>query len=67
MISNAVKELQSAKNQRQVNIRSLEAEIAQIDAAIAALSISGFPTDKFIFLGFPPHKNKRQKSNTSSS
>ena len=30
-------------------------------AAIAALSISGFPTDKFIFLGFPPAKNKRQK------
>lgn len=30
-------------------------------AAIAALSISGFPTDKFVFLGFPPHKNKRQK------
>jgi 16S rRNA (cytidine1402-2'-O)-methyltransferase len=30
-------------------------------AAIAALSISGFPTDKFLFLGFPPHKNKRQK------
>ncbi|PIT88829.1 MAG: 16S rRNA (cytidine(1402)-2'-O)-methyltransferase [Candidatus Magasanikbacteria bacterium CG10_big_fil_rev_8_21_14_0_10_36_32] len=30
-------------------------------ALISALSISGFPTDKFIFLGFPPHKNKRQK------
>jgi 16S rRNA (cytidine1402-2'-O)-methyltransferase len=30
-------------------------------AVVAALSISGFPTDKFIFLGFPPHKNKRQK------
>ncbi|MEK9183170.1 MAG: ribosomal RNA small subunit methyltransferase I [Patescibacteria group bacterium] len=30
-------------------------------AAIAALSISGFPTDKFYFAGFPPHKNKRQK------
>ena len=30
-------------------------------AVIAALSISGFPTDKFIFMGFPPHKNKRQK------
>lgn len=30
-------------------------------AAVSALSISGFPTDKFIFLGFPPHKNKRQK------
>jgi len=31
------------------------------NAAIAALSISGFPTDKFVFLGFPPHKNKRQR------
>jgi 16S rRNA (cytidine1402-2'-O)-methyltransferase len=30
-------------------------------AITSALSISGFPTDKFIFLGFPPHKNKRQK------
>lgn len=30
-------------------------------AAIAALSISGLPTDKFIFLGFPPHKKGRQK------
>ncbi len=24
-------------------------------------SISGFPMDKFVFLGFPPHKSKRQK------
>ena len=30
-------------------------------AAIAALSVSGFPTDKFIFTGFPPVKNKRRK------
>lgn len=30
-------------------------------AATAALSISGFPTDKFLFLGFPPHKKGRQK------
>jgi 16S rRNA (cytidine1402-2'-O)-methyltransferase len=30
-------------------------------AVTAALSISGFPTDKFLFLGFPPHKNKRKK------
>lgn len=30
------------------------------NAAIAALSISGFPADKFIFLGFPPHKKGRQ-------
>jgi 16S rRNA (cytidine1402-2'-O)-methyltransferase len=30
------------------------------NAAVAALSISGFPTDKFTFLGFPPHKKGRQ-------
>ena len=29
-------------------------------AAIAALSISGLPTDTFIFMGFPPHKKRRQ-------
>lgn len=29
-------------------------------AAMAALSISGVPTDKFLFLGFPPHKKGRQ-------
>lgn len=29
-------------------------------AAIAALSVSGFPTDKFLFLGFPPNKKGRQ-------
>lgn len=31
------------------------------NAAVAALSVSGFPTDKFIFLGFPPVKKGRQK------
>jgi len=30
------------------------------NAAIVALSVSGFPTDKFIFLGFPPHKKGRR-------
>lgn len=30
-------------------------------ALTAALSVSGFPTEKFLFLGFPPHKNKRKK------
>lgn len=30
------------------------------NAAIAALSISGFPTARFIYLGFPPHKKGRQ-------
>jgi len=30
-------------------------------AVTAALSISGIPTDKFMFMGFPPHKKGRQK------
>lgn len=30
------------------------------NAAIAALSVSGFPTDRFVYLGFPPHKKGRQ-------
>ena len=30
------------------------------NAAVAALSISGFPTDSFTYLGFPPHKKGRQ-------
>lgn len=29
-------------------------------AVISALSISGFDTDEFVFLGFPPHKKGRQ-------
>ena len=31
------------------------------NAAVAAASISGFPMDKFVFMGFPPHKKGRQK------
>ncbi len=30
-------------------------------ALLAALSVSGFPTDKFIFMGFPPQKKGREK------
>ncbi|KKT80935.1 MAG: Ribosomal RNA small subunit methyltransferase I [Candidatus Yanofskybacteria bacterium GW2011_GWA2_44_9] len=30
------------------------------NAAVAALSISGFPSDNFTYLGFPPHKKGRQ-------
>ena len=30
-------------------------------AVTAAVSISGFPMDKFLFLGFPPTKRKRKK------
>jgi len=41
-----------------------EAQIIPIPgpSALATLaSIAGFAMDKFIFFGFPPHKNKRQK------
>ncbi|MFA6427380.1 MAG: 16S rRNA (cytidine(1402)-2'-O)-methyltransferase [Candidatus Magasanikbacteria bacterium] len=31
-----------------------------VSAVITALSISGFPTDKFLFMGFPPHKKGRK-------
>jgi len=31
------------------------------NAAVTAASISGFPMNKFVFMGFPPHKKGRQK------
>ncbi len=42
-----------------VNIRFVP--VPGPSALIAAASISGFPMDKFLFLGFPPHKKKRKK------
>ena len=48
----------------QLSKSAIKPQIIPIPGASAvttALSISGFPTDKFLFLGFPPHKNKRQK------
>lgn len=30
------------------------------NAAVTALSVSGFPSDRFMYLGFPPHKKGRQ-------
>lgn len=44
--------------------RKIECKIIPIPGAssvTAALSICGFPTDRFRVLGFPPHKNKRNK------
>jgi len=49
---------------QQIVNSSQQIEIVPIpgpSAIVAALSISGFPTDRFVFMGFPPHKNKRQK------
>ena len=43
---------------------SISIDIIPIPGASAltsALSVSGFPTDRFLFLGFPPHKKGRQK------
>lgn len=34
--------------------------IPGVSAVVTALSISGFPTDKFVFLGFPPNKKGRK-------
>lgn len=31
------------------------------NAAISALSVSGFNADRFLFLGYPPHKKRRNK------
>ncbi|MBT3817505.1 MAG: 16S rRNA (cytidine(1402)-2'-O)-methyltransferase [Candidatus Magasanikbacteria bacterium] len=45
-------------------VKRTDASISPVPGAsaiVAALSIFGFPTDKFLFLGFPPHKNKRKK------
>jgi len=47
-------------------IKSLSGQVKIVpipgpNAAIAALSVSGFPADKFVFLGFPPHKKGRNK------
>ncbi len=47
-------------------IKSLDDKIRVVpipgpSAVIAALSVSGLPTDKFLFLGFPPAKKKRKK------
>ena len=33
-----------------------------VSAAITAVSVSGFPTDAFIFIGFPPKKQGRRKA-----
>ncbi len=47
-----------------LNDRSLTVEIVPVPgpSAITALaSVSGLPMDKFVFMGFPPHKKGRQK------
>lgn len=48
---------------QQVLVTLPDTEIVPIpgpNAAVAALSVSGFPSDEFTYLGFPPHKKGRQ-------
>ncbi len=52
-----VSELMSGELVSRVNV----VPIPGPSAVTAAASISGFPMNKFIFLGFPPHKKGRQK------
>ncbi len=49
---------------RELLDRAMGVEITPIpgpSSITAALSICGYPTDRFRVLGFPPHKNKRNK------
>ena len=49
---------------RETNSEDIKIRVESVpgpSAVTAALSISGIPTDKFIFLGFPPNKKGRQK------
>ena len=57
-----VRQIADLPDSRQVGKKQIVIEpVPGVSAVVTALSVSGFPTDKFIFLGFPPHKNKRQK------
>lgn len=48
---------------RECLINGIEIEAVPGPSAIlAALIVSGFPTDKFLFVGYPPHKSKKRKS-----
>lgn len=50
---------QSIKTAKHGNIEIVP--VPGASAVTAALSISGLPTDKFVFMGFPPHKKGRNK------
>jgi len=60
VILNKAKDLDSSDKPQNDNLLEI-IPIPGASAVISALSISGFPTDKYIFMGFPPNKNKRLK------
>lgn len=49
---------------RDILVREPDIEVIAVPgpcAAVAALSVSGFHADRFVFLGFPPHKKGRAR------
>jgi 16S rRNA (cytidine1402-2'-O)-methyltransferase len=56
LVEAVVKKFNSEEGVKNVAVESVPGP----SAVTAALSISGIPTDKFIFMGFPPHKKGRQ-------
>lgn len=52
--------IQEFSNSDRIDIVKIE-PIPGPSAAAAAASVSGFPMDRFLFLGFPPVKKKRKK------
>ena len=58
-ISDPGNELVSFLSQKNQDVKIVP--IPGVSAVAAIASISGFPMDKFMFFGYPPHKNKRKK------
>jgi 16S rRNA (cytidine1402-2'-O)-methyltransferase len=63
LISLLVDKFKGQKNLQTFKLKNLLtiSPIPGPSAVIAALSISGFSSDKFVFMGFPPHKKGREK------
>lgn len=64
LISWSVNQTSEIKTGKPINWQTDKLKIIPIpgpNAAVAALSLAGFPADRFIFMGFPPHKKGRQK------
>ena len=59
LISFLINESNSITNLEDIDLKIIP--IPGCSALLAAACISGFPIDKFTFLGFPPNKNKRNR------
>jgi 16S rRNA (cytidine1402-2'-O)-methyltransferase len=59
LISFLINEGNSLTDLKDIDLKIIP--IPGCSALLAAACISGFPIDKFTFLGFPPNKNKRNR------